>query len=170
MANPAVEPAVSRTVLAAAPGVRPVPLDALRRWAVLLDSAFRVPGTRLRFGVDAIIGLVPGIGDMSSPVFAALILVLAARMRLPMIVQARMVLNAAIDMVLGLVPVAGDLADVAWKANLRNMALLERHARPGVPPAPSDYLFVVLCLALLAVIAVAPLVLVVWLLSRWPLI
>ena len=123
----------------------PVTLDALRRWAVLLDSAFRVPGTSIRFGLDAIVGLIPGIGDISTPVFAALLLLQAVRMRLPLVVQARMVLNAAIDMLIGLVPILGDLVDIGWKANLRNLALLERHARPGVPPARGDYMFVVIC-------------------------
>lgn len=147
----------------------PETLQALRRWAVLLDSAFRVPGTRFRFGLDAIIGLVPGIGDISTPAFAAMILLQAVRMRLPLVVQARMVLNAALDMLLGLVPVLGDLVDIGWKANLRNLALLERHARPGVPPARSDYIFVTICIVLLALITVVPLVLVGWLLSRWSL-
>ena len=144
-------------------------LDALRRWAVLLDSAFRVPGTRIRFGLDAIIGLIPGVGEMSTPVFAGLILLQAVRMRLPLIVQARMVLNAAIDMLIGLVPVLGDLLDIGWKANLRNLSLLERHARPGVAPRRGDYVFVAVCLALLALITVVPLVLIGWLLSRWSL-
>ena len=61
----------------------PVALDALRRWAVLLDSAFRIPGTGIRFGLDAIVGLIPGLGDLSTPAFAALLLVQAVRMRLP---------------------------------------------------------------------------------------
>ena len=64
-------------------------MDALRRWAVLLDSAFRIPGTRIRFGLDAIIGLIPGIGDISTPAFAAMILLQAVRMRLPIVVQAQ---------------------------------------------------------------------------------
>jgi hypothetical protein len=144
----------------------PVALDALRRWAVLLDSAFRVPGTRIRFGLDAIIGLIPGIGDLSTPAFAAMLLLQAVRMRLPVVVQARMVLNAALDMLLGLVPILGDLVDVGWKANLRNLALLERHARPGVPPARGDYVFVWVWLAVLALIAIAPVVLLIWLLSQ----
>lgn len=135
----------------------------LRRWAVLLDSVFRVPGTRIRFGLDAIVGLVPGLGDLSAPVFAAVMLATGFRMRLPAVVQARMVLNAAIDMLLGLVPILGDLVDVAWKANLRNLALLERHAVPGVPPARGDYLFVYVCIALVVLIALVPIVLLVWL-------
>lgn len=149
---------------------RTVGLQALRRWAVLLDSAFRIPGTGIRFGLDAIIGLIPGIGDMSTPVFAALLLVQGVRMRLPLVVQARMVLNAGIDLLVGLVPLLGDLADIGWKANLRNLALLERHARPGLPPSRGDYIFVGMFLAVLLLIALVPLVLIGWLLWRWPLV
>jgi hypothetical protein len=140
-------------------------LEALRRWAVLLDSAFRVPGTNIRFGLDALIGLVPGLGDLTSPVFTAALLLEGVRRRLPLVVQARMVLNAAIDMVVGLVPLLGDLADITWKANLRNLALLERHQHPGVPARRGDYLFVALCLAAIAAIAVVPLLLLIWLLA-----
>ena len=145
----------------------PVPLDALRRWAVLLDSAFRIPGTGIRFGLDAIVGLIPGLGDISTPVFAALLLLHAVRMRLPLVVQARMVFNAGFDMLIGMVPILGDLVDIGWKANLRNLALLERHARPGVAPARGDYVFVAICLAALALIAIAPVVLLAWVLSQW---
>ena len=132
---------------------------------MLLDSAFRIPGTGIRFGLDAIVGLIPGLGDLSTPAFAALLLVQAVRMRLPVVVQARMVLNAAFDMLIGLVPILGDLADIGWKANLRNLALLERHARPGVPPGRGDYLFVWVWLAVLVLIAITPIVLIIWLLS-----
>ena len=145
---------------------RPDNLEGLRRWANLLDSAFRIPGTRIRVGLDAIIGLVPGVGDLSAPVFAAVILVTGFKLRLPAIVQARMVVNATIDMVLGLVPLLGDLADIAWKANLRNLALLERHAQPGVPPSRNDYVFVIVCVIALAFIAMAPIVLLAYVLSR----
>ena len=72
-------------------------------------------------------------------------------------------------MLIGLVPILGDLVDIGWKANLRNLALLERHARPGVLPSRGDYLFVVICVGVLALIAITPVVLLVWLLSRWPL-
>ena len=145
-------------------------LDLLRRWAVLLDSVFRVPGTRIRFGLDAIIGLVPGLGDFSAPVFAVALIATGFRMRIPIVVQARMVLNAALDMLMGLVPILGDLADVAWKANLRNLALLERHASPGIPPSRGDYVFVYVCIGALALITIVPIVLVVWLLWRFSLV
>lgn len=148
----------------------PETLEALRRYAVLLDSQFRVPGTNIRFGLDAIIGLIPGIGDISTPVFAALIIMQGVRMRVPVVVQARMVLNAAIDMLLGFVPILGDLADIGFKANLRNLALLERHARPGVPPDRSDYVFVILCVIVLTCVALAPIAVLLWLLSQWKLV
>lgn len=144
-------------------------LEALRRWAVILDSIFRVPGTSIRFGLDGIIGLIPGIGDMASPAYTALLLLEGLRLRVPAVVQARMVLNAAIDMGIGLVPLLGDIADIAWKANIRNLALLERHARPGSAPSAGDYVFVSLCLALIALIALLPIAIIIWLLIRVPL-
>jgi hypothetical protein len=136
---------------------------------VILDTLFRVPGTSIRFGLDGIIGLIPGVGDLASPAYTALLLVEGLRLRVPAVVQARMVLNAAIDMVIGLVPLLGDIADIAWKANVRNLALLERHARPGTAPTAGDYVFVFLCLALIAVIAILPVVIIIWLLMRVPL-
>jgi hypothetical protein len=143
----------------------PQTLDALRRYAVLLDSQFRVPGTNIRFGLDAIVGLIPGIGDISTPVFAAVLLLQGVRMRLPIVVQARMVLNAAIDMLFGFVPILGDLVDIGFKANLRNLALLERHARRDVPPSRSDYIFVIVCVIVLTFVALSPFAVLVWLLS-----
>jgi hypothetical protein len=124
-----------------------------------------VPGTNIRFGLDAIVGLIPGIGDISTPVFAGLLLLQGMRMRLPVIVQIRMVLNAAIDMLFGFVPILGDLVDIGFKANLRNLALLERHARRGLPPSRSDYIFVVVCVTVLAVVALSPFAILFWLLS-----
>ena len=145
-------------------------MDALRRWAVLLDSAFKVPGTNIRFGLDAIIGIVPGLGDLVAPIFTVILLGTALKMRVPAVVLARMVLIAGIDMLLGLVPLAGDIADVFWKADLRNMALLERHARPGIPPTRSDYWFVLGCIGAVVVIALVPVLILVWLLSRFSLV
>lgn len=141
--------------------------ERLRRWSYLLDSAFRIPGTNIRFGWDPIVGLIPGIGDLSSPAFAALLLTQALRMRVPRIVMGRMLINAGVDALLGFVPVLGNIVDVGWKANARNMALLERHAEPGVPPRRSDVLFVYGVIILLAFIAMLPAVLLLWVLSQW---
>jgi hypothetical protein len=141
-------------------------LAALRKWSVLLDSAFRVPGTNMTFGLDPIIGLIPWIGDITTPLFAAVLLLHAVRLRIPRVVQLRMLMNAAIDLVIGLVPVVGDLFDFGWKANVRNLALLERHAHPGAKAAASDWGFVLAVLGGLVLVAVAPLFVVVWLLSH----
>ena len=136
-------------------------LAALRKWAVLLDSAFRVPGTRWRFGLDPIVGLLPGAGDLVTGFFSVMIVVHAVRLRIPKVVIARMVLNSAVDMLTGVVPLLGDLVDVAWKANTRNLALLERHARPGVPPTRGVYVFVGVAIAVLVVLAILPILLLV---------
>jgi hypothetical protein len=149
----------------------PYSLALLRRWADLLDSAFVFPGTSIRFGLDAVIGLVPGIGDLATPAFTVLLLLTGLRMRVPFVVLLRMALNAGFDALVGIVPVAGDLADIAYKANLRNLALLERHAVPGTPPARSDVwlalavagLVLLVCAA--ALIPIAVFVWAVWRLS-----
>jgi len=137
-------------------------LAALRRWSVLLDSAFRVPGTTLRFGLDPILGLVPGLGDLATPLFSILLLLHAVRLRVPRVVQARMVLNAAIDFAIGAIPLLGDLFDAGWKANVRNLALLERHARPGVPPSTGDWVFVLGVIAVLVALALVPILVLIW--------
>jgi hypothetical protein len=140
-------------------------LDALRRWSALLDNVFRIPGTRVRFGLDSILGLIPGLGDVLTPAFSALLLVHGVRLRVPRIVLVRMLMNAAFDFILGAVPVVGDLVDLGWKANLRNLALIERHARPGVPPSTGDWVFVGAVIAVLAAVAILPIALITWVLS-----
>jgi uncharacterized protein DUF4112 len=141
-------------------------LSALRKWSVLLDSAFRVPGTRLTFGLDPLLGLVPGLGDVTTPLFAALVLLHAVRLRIPRVVQVRMLINAAIDFAVGAIPIAGDVFDLGWKANVRNLALLERHARPGTPVSPGDWVFVLLVIVVLFALAAIPILVGAWLLSN----
>lgn len=141
-------------------------LDALRRLARLFDSAFRIPGTRMTFGLDPLLGLIPGIGDLASPVLTLGILWHAAMLRVPKIVLVRMVLNALIDAVGGAVPIVGDLFDFGWKATEWNMALLERHATPGGHATSSDYVFVILCVMVVVVAAMLPFV-VLWLGFEW---
>ncbi|MBA3670689.1 MAG: DUF4112 domain-containing protein [Gemmatimonadaceae bacterium] len=102
-------------------------LARARTLARLLDSAARVPGTNVRFGLDAILGLVPGLGDIAGAAFSAHLVLLAARLGAPRATLVRMVANVAIDVVGGAVPVLGDLFDVTWRANTRNVALLDEH-------------------------------------------
>ncbi len=135
-------------------------LETLRRWASLLDAAFGVPGTRIRFGLDAIIGLVPGLGDAVGGVFSGVLVLQAFRMGVPRIVLARMVSNVALEVLAGVVPFLGDLFDIGWKANLRNVDLLDKFVQGARKPSRGDYVFVFgLLLALAAVVAV-PIVLV----------
>jgi len=119
-------------------------IELLRRWSRLMDSAYRVPGTQIRFGWDPIVGLVPGVGDVATASFAVTLLYHAYLLGVPRVVLIRMILNILIDLAAGLVPVAGDVADIAWKSNSANLALLERHERPGVKPSSGDWAIVLL--------------------------
>ena len=138
-------------------------IEGLRRISQLLDSAFELPGTSYRIGLDPVIGLVPWVGDLVSPLFTIALLWQAREMALPRVVQLRMVINVAIDALIGAVPVAGDLFDFAWKANNMNMALLERHAHTARRASAGDWLFVAGIIAALLIIAAAPFVILVWL-------
>jgi hypothetical protein len=132
----------------------PVALDALRRWAVLLDSAFRVPGTRIRFGLDAIIGLIPGIGDAIGALLSAFIINEARGLGAPRSVLVRMIANVMIETVVGAIPFAGDLFDAAFKANTRNLALLARYQLDPIGSRRSSRFFVAgFSLALAAIVA-----------------
>ncbi len=134
-------------------------LESLQRWATLLDAAFGIPGTRIRFGLDALVGLIPGAGDALAGLFSAAIILQAARMQVPRVVLVRMVFNALIDVSVGAIPFLGDLFDVGWKANLRNVRLLDRFVVQGQRvPTRGDRLFVAALLAVLAAATALPLV------------
>jgi hypothetical protein len=143
-------------------------LGSLRTLQRRLDEAFLVPGTRIRFGWDAIIGMVPWAGDVLTALLGVAILVSAHRMRVPGIVLVRMLLNLAIDLLIGLVPFAGDIADVFWKANTKNMTLLERHAASPMPATAGDWWFVAGLTALVFSVAALPFLLLYWLLNGVP--
>ena len=99
-------------------------IDAL---AQLLDSAFVLPGTNIRFGIDALIGLVPGIGDAITTFMSLYIVNEARALGAPRRLIARMLANVALDSVVGAVPFLGDAFDVMWRANRRNLTLLRNH-------------------------------------------
>lgn len=103
-------------------------MDILAR---LMDDQFRIPGTGIRFGLDAIIGLVPGIGDISTFLVSGYMLVVLNRNGASGFVMARMVLNIVVDTLIGMVPLMGDVFDVAFKANTRNMKLMREHYTEG---------------------------------------
>jgi hypothetical protein len=99
------------------------------RLANLLDTRFTIPGTRIRFGLDPLLGLVPGFGDTISLILSLVIVAEARDRGVGMAVIARMIFNCALDWLVGLVPVVGDVFDLFYKANVRNLRLLERELR-----------------------------------------
>ena len=105
----------------------PRQIERLRVLTRLLDNAIQIPGTRYRVGLDALIGIVPGIGDAIGAVFSAFIVYQAARMGVSTATLIRMMGNVALDTIVGEVPLLGDLFDAGWKANTRNLALIEGH-------------------------------------------
>src|SRR5258707_6599768 len=100
--------------------------EQLDQFASLLDDVFRLPGTRIRFGLDAIIGLIPGLGDLITGAMSFLILYGAWQRGLPRVTISRMLANIAIDTLVGSVPIFGDAFDVMWKSNRMNYNLLTR--------------------------------------------
>lgn len=141
-------------------------MDRARVLARALDSAVRIPGTNMRFGLDPLLGLVPGLGDVAGAAMGGYLVLLGSRLGAPKTVLARMVVNVALDTLAGVVPVIGDLFDVAWKANNRNMALLERYIEKPVATKKSSSLFVAAIVAALALLAVGGIMLAV-VVVRW---
>jgi len=110
----------------------------------------------MRFGWDPIIGLIPGLGDISTGLFSLLILFRAFHLRVPGIIKARMILNVLIDVLSGAIPFLGDIFDFVWKSNTRNLSLLEKHAGTGVKAAAWDWLFVLGILGAVVAVIVLP--------------
>jgi hypothetical protein len=110
-------------------------LDRLRAIARLFDQAFAVPGTQWRFGIDALFGLVPGLGDIVGAVVAVYALHVARTLRAPGAIQLHMLGNIAVDAIVGTVPLVGDLFDFVFKAQTRNLALLDAWVAAPEPTA-----------------------------------
>ncbi len=115
----------------------------VERLAYLLDNSIRVPGTKYRIGYDAIVGLVPGVGDAAGLALSSYIIVEAVRLGVPSRAIVQMVFNVGLETLAGTVPIAGDLFDATWKANARNMDLIRAHHEPdfvSLRPSNSRYL------------------------------
>ena len=118
-----------------------------------LDTAIRIPGTGIRFGLDSIVGLVPGAGDLVSSLMSGYIVLASARLGVPPWVVMRMILNLGVDTLVGSVPLVGDLFDVGFRANVRNAALLERHVAEPDAVRRSSKLAVTVAIAGVVVLA-----------------
>lgn len=131
-----------------------------------MDAGIRIPGTNLRFGLDPVLGLIPGAGDAAGAVLAGWILVETIRLGASRATVTRIAGNVALDAIVGAVPLLGDIFDLAWKANLRNVALLERHLATPQRAARADRSFVVLVIFGVLALALGLLALG-FLLTRW---
>ena len=138
--------------------------ETLLRIAVLLDEAFRVPFTRIRFGIDGVIGLLPGLGDVIAGILSLVIPLAAWSRGIPYITILRMGVNLAIDVLVGSVPVLGDVFDIAWKANRRNYRLMQRHLGEPRRHTWKDWVFLLAFGCAMALVFAVPIVALAWLL------
>jgi hypothetical protein len=145
-------------VVASAPRTRAEVERSLDQLSFMMDGLFRIPGTGWRVGLDALVGLIPGVGDFATTAVSLYILAAGVRYRVPKVTLLRMAANVGVDYLLGSIPVVGDLFDAAWKSNQMNVELLRTRASVSVEDAAhgraSDWLFLgVLVLGLLALLA-----------------
>jgi Domain of unknown function (DUF4112) len=130
-------------------------LRRLRQFSDLLDNAVGIPGTNYRVGIDPLLGLLPGGGDTLGAILSAYIVLQAAQLGAPRPTLVRMVWNILLDSLVGTIPLLGDFFDVAWKANSKNMALLEAHMRSPYNRQKTDTWFVYLLLGGVILVAIA---------------
>ena len=142
----------------------------VERLGWLMDDLFRIPVLGWRFGLDAVVGLIPGIGDTGTALVSFYILAAAVRHRVPKITLLRMGMNIGIDYVLGSLPVVGDIADAWWKSNQKNVALLRKRATVSAEEARagsmSDWIFVGGIIVGLLALGIASAVVSIYLLSK----
>ena len=141
-------------------------LARARVLARALDSAVGIPGTKFRFGLDPILGLVPGLGDLAGAALSGYIVLVGIQLGASRSVVLRMLANVAIDTVVGAVPLVGDLFDAGWKSNNRNVALIERHVAAPGPTRTSSRLMIGLVALVLLMLAAGSIAVTV-LLVRW---
>jgi Domain of unknown function (DUF4112) len=142
--------------------------ESLHALEVLLDEAFRIPGTSIRFGLDAIIGLIPGLGDVVAGALS-LVIPLAGWIRgVPYVTLVRMAINLGLDVLIGTIPLIGDAFDIGWKANRRNYRLLQRHIGEPRHHTWRDWVFLAIFVVCMAAVFAVPILFTVWLV-RWAL-
>lgn len=132
----------------------PQALARIRALSHLLDNAVSIPGTNYRIGLDPLLGLLPAAGDYVSAALSGYVVIEAARLGASKATLGRMVLNIIIDTLIGTFPILGDFFDFAWKANARNVALLESQVSAPKERERSDWWFVILLLVILALVLI----------------
>ena len=132
-----------------------------------LDQRFTIPGTSIRIGLDPILGLIPGIGDMIANLAGSAIILIAAQYRLPKIVLLRMGLNVALNAIIGAIPVFGDIFSIWFRSNVKNAQLLERYVGTKDPVSNfSNWIFVIAVIGGIILLLIAILLVTVWVLKR----
>lgn len=141
---------------------------ALARFlADLLDQRFTIPGTSIRFGLDPLLGLIPGIGDAIANLAGSAILLIAAQYRLPKIILLRMGLNVAFNALIGAIPIFGDVFSIWFRSNVRNVRLLERYvSAERQAPTPGDWIFVLAVILGIVLLLIGIFVVLVWLVKQ----
>ena len=132
--------------------------------AALLDDMFRIPGTQIRFGLDALIGWIPGVGDAAAGIASFLIVFAAWRRGVQSITLVRMTANVLLETTLGAIPVAGDVFHVFWKANRRNYRLLVREKKQPGSHTRRDWMFLAIILLMVIAAAAIPVAILIWIL------
>lgn len=144
--------------------------EDIKKLAHLMDTVIKIPGTNIRLGLDALLGLIPGVGDTVTSLVSMYILVAATKFGLPRVTLLRMGVNVVIDTCLGAIPFLGDVFDVYWKSNTRNVRLLQRHLESaGVDQRRarrSDWLFVLAVLFVVLLILIGMFTLIAWIVGR----
>ncbi|WP_263355169.1 DUF4112 domain-containing protein [Acidicapsa acidisoli] len=144
--------------------------DRLQWLEILLDEAFVIPGTRIRFGIDGIIGLIPGLGDVLVGILSLVIPLVAWIRGTPYITLVRMLTNVSIGLLIGTIPILGDAFDIFWKANRRNYRLLTRSIAEPHRHTWRDWGFLFVLGAGIAIVFAIPVAFVIWLvtmLAHW---
>ena len=140
--------------------------ENLYRLAHILDDWFRLPGTSIRFGLDGIVGLIPGLGDVLVGLSSCIFIIAAWFRGVPYVALVRMVVNVGLEVLVGAIPIVGDAFDIAWKANHRNYLLMARHLHQPRRHTWKDYAFLLFIAAALFAILILPIVvmvlLIVW--------
>ena len=129
-------------------------LKRIRSISHLLDNAIAIPGIGYRIGLDPLVGLLPGGGDLMTGLISIYIVAEAARLGVPAATLGRMGLNILVELVVGTMPMVGDLFDAVWKANAQNVALVERHIRQPRPSGRVDKVFAILLIAVLSALVI----------------
>jgi hypothetical protein len=156
-------PPQSQSAFSEFSGAKATSDEHLNLIATWLDDRFEIPGTRIRFGLDALIGWIPGIGDAFAAVASLFIVFAAWKRGAARVTVLRMMLNLAIEDTLGAIPIIGDVAHVAWKANRRNYNLLIRDQQGQRQHTWQDWLFVIATCLIMLLLALAPFVLLIYL-------